>query len=95
MKDHEIRELISALAQVARDFHAAQQLRERIVGLVLPAFNGPNGIRERVAYAVRQSQLYAPDARRANPIAVGAKEQLANTIEELSKLGLLPPNFKL
>lgn len=35
-KDHEIREAINQLRDVAVKFHAAQQLRERIAGIVLP-----------------------------------------------------------
>lgn len=37
MKDHQKRELINELRDVAIQFHGAQQLRERIAHLVLPA----------------------------------------------------------
>lgn len=39
-KDHEIREAINQLRDVAVQFHAAQQLRERIAGIVLPLVKG-------------------------------------------------------
>lgn len=37
MKDHEKRELVSRLTNVAVEFHGAQQLRTRIAAEVLPA----------------------------------------------------------
>jgi hypothetical protein len=39
-KDHEIRELVNKLTEVARDYHATEQLRERIAGLVVPFARG-------------------------------------------------------
>lgn len=36
MKDHEIRELVNQLRDTAVQFHATQQLRERIAYLVVP-----------------------------------------------------------
>ena len=39
-KDHEIREAINQLRDVAVQFHATQQLRERIAGIVLPLVAG-------------------------------------------------------
>ncbi len=42
MKDHEIAELVNALRDVALQFHGAQQLRERIAGLVLPVVKALN-----------------------------------------------------
>lgn len=39
-KDHEIRELVNKLTEVARDYHATEQLRERIAGLVVPLARG-------------------------------------------------------
>jgi len=35
MKDHEIREAINELRDIAIKYHAAQQLRERIAAVVL------------------------------------------------------------
>jgi hypothetical protein len=35
MKDHEIRECISELLEIAIKYHGAQQLREKIRGVVL------------------------------------------------------------
>lgn len=42
MKDHEIRELVSELTQVAREYGQTQQLRERIRGVVLPRLAEPH-----------------------------------------------------
>lgn len=36
VKDHEIRDAVSALTEVAKTYHAQQQLRERIAQVVLP-----------------------------------------------------------
>lgn len=36
MKDHEIRELVNELRDTAVQFHATQQLRERIAYIVVP-----------------------------------------------------------
>ena len=36
LKDHEIREAVSELVKIARECHAAEQLRARIQGVVLP-----------------------------------------------------------
>jgi len=35
-KDHEIRETVNQLTAVAREFHATQQLRQRIADVVVP-----------------------------------------------------------
>ncbi len=35
MKDHEIRELVNELTQVARDYGQTQQLRDRIAGIIV------------------------------------------------------------
>ena len=52
MKDHEKRELVDALTKVAKEFAGAQQLRERIAGLVLPALaNVEDSLRERLTMA--------------------------------------------
>ena len=40
MKDHEIAQLVNALRDCAVEFHSAQQLRERIAALVVPALRG-------------------------------------------------------
>lgn len=37
MKDHELRELVNALTETAREFAHTDQLRERIAGIVRPA----------------------------------------------------------
>lgn len=39
MKDHEIAKLVNDLREVAIEFHGAQQLRERIAQLVVPAID--------------------------------------------------------
>lgn len=39
-KDHEIRDLVNNLTKVAREYHATQQLRERIAGFVVPFVRG-------------------------------------------------------
>lgn len=36
MKDHEIAALVNELRDIAVDFHAAQQLRERIAHVIIP-----------------------------------------------------------
>lgn len=41
MKDHEKRELVNALTEVAVKYATTQQLRERIARLVLPALSEP------------------------------------------------------
>lgn len=40
MKDHEIAQLVNALRDCAVEYHDAQQLRERIAALVVPALRG-------------------------------------------------------
>lgn len=37
MKDHEISAVVKELTKIAQDYHATQQLRERISGCVVPA----------------------------------------------------------
>lgn len=41
MKDHEIKQLVNDLTQIAIKFHACQQLRENIAIRVRAAFKGP------------------------------------------------------
>ena len=50
MKDHEIREAINELKSIAIEYHDAQQLRERIVRVVL-----------RIVNQVRQEKLTSLD----------------------------------
>lgn len=37
MKDHEIRELVNELTKIAKEYGQTQQLRQRILGVVLGA----------------------------------------------------------
>lgn len=49
MKDHEKRELVNALTEVAVKYATTQQLRQRIAHLILPALAIPNAIPEGMA----------------------------------------------
>lgn len=49
MKDHEIAQLVNDLTQVAREFGATQQLRERIAAVIVPVLKKvPDGRRQEV-----------------------------------------------
>lgn len=55
MRDHEKRELVSRLTNVAVEFHGAQQLRARIAAEVLPAIESAVAAeRERCARPLRR-----------------------------------------
>lgn len=40
IKDHEIAKIVNDLRDVAVEFHATQQLRERIAQVIVPALKG-------------------------------------------------------
>lgn len=56
MKDHEIAQLVNELTKVAKEFHATQQLRERISQLVIkavkfePPYLNRNGAPDGITY---------------------------------------------
>lgn len=41
LKDHEIAQTVTTLRNIAVEFHAAQQLRERIAHVIVPILKGP------------------------------------------------------
>ena len=66
MKDHEKRELVSAITAIALEFRDAEQLRERIRGAVLPAIDAAVAAeRERCAKVCEQAEDATTSAREA------------------------------
>jgi hypothetical protein len=66
-RDHEIREAVSALVDVAHEFHEAQQLRARIQGIVLPLVNGARNAWQLSENASAEDSLTDRLRRRKNP----------------------------
>jgi hypothetical protein len=59
VKDHEIAQAVNSLRDIAIQFHATQQLRERIVGVVLPLLK-----RSRAAEPGQQGPVQAAGAEK-------------------------------
>jgi len=83
MKDHEIAQLVNALRDCAVEFRDAQQLRERIAALVVPALRGARTPDTYLADAVVR---YMTEIGRANKGIRRLRRKLDKALEDIDDL---------